>query len=749
MKKIILFALVISLFAGMCLPAGAVYSSFPDVTDAELSRDVDALRMLGAVEGDGTGYFKPNDTLTRAQFCKMAVVVLGRGDEEYIYRNRTIFPDVRADHWARGYINLAVTAENKIIIGNGDGTFRPDDNISYAQAVTMLMRMLGYSDADAGMLWPHGYMELASSCGLTDGVNLAISDNVTRADAAELFCNLLNCEMKEGGLFASTLGTVHENAVVMSANGTTDDGRTGAIETSEDSYMPKNGDVPGSFVGLRGTLITDEKGYALTFIPDDVNSVSIIAQSAEAAWVKDNTGRTYDIPADTPAYTADKTGVYGDLWVDISTGCKVNIYYTEAGKVDGVFIDAGGSSSGDVSMVAYNSFSGNPFTALTGGDRNYQIYKNGVKAGVSDIRRYDCAVYDSGSRILYVSDNRITGVYEEAYPNTNYPSRVTLLGHEFEVLPDAVDALDNFNIGDNITLILTTDLKVAGAVAASTVRSNAIGVVTECTASSAKVDLFLGVTVSGEVSYSDEKARDMVGMLVTVASNGRGKIGLSRLTGGSSNGALDLDRDTVGGTELSASLKLFEKVGNSEMRQISRDDIISGHVPAANVEYVHTDYAGRADIIVLNDATGDMYTYGIFETDVRETGSGGGLVASNRVVRVTNGSASTPYLISGTRVEDGAFGGVVAARDGERVAGVIELKSIDNVKRGDFKSGDTVTVNTSEGVFVVSDDVVCYNAASKTWFSSLEQARAFSNDLTLYYDRDPEDGGQIRVVVAN
>ena len=156
MKKIILFALVISLFAGMCLPAGAVYSSFPDVTDAELSRDVDALRMLGAVEGDGTGYFKPNDTLTRAQFCKMAVVVLGRGDEEYIYRNRTIFPDVRADHWARGYINLAVTAENKIIIGNGDGTFRPDDNISYAQAVTMLMRMLGYSDADAGMLWPHG-----------------------------------------------------------------------------------------------------------------------------------------------------------------------------------------------------------------------------------------------------------------------------------------------------------------------------------------------------------------------------------------------------------------------------------------------------------------------------------------------------------------------------------------------------------------------------------------------------------------
>ena len=89
----------------------------------------------------------------------------------------------------------------------------------------------------------------------------------------------------------------------------------------------------------------------------------------------------------------------------------------------------------------------------------------------------------------------------------------------------------------------------------------------------------------------------------------------------------------------------------------------------------------------------------------------------------------------------GSLSGVLAA-------GLDELQSVSGIGRGDFTSGSTVTVKTGKGVFVVSDEVVCYNAKTKTWFSSLEQARAFSDNLTLYYDRSPEDGGQIRIVVA-
>ena len=55
-------------------------------------------------------------------------------------RTRSIFPDVRSVHWGRGYINLAVsidigakddgTGATQLIRGMGDGTCRPDRNIT-------------------------------------------------------------------------------------------------------------------------------------------------------------------------------------------------------------------------------------------------------------------------------------------------------------------------------------------------------------------------------------------------------------------------------------------------------------------------------------------------------------------------------------------------------------------------------------------------------------------------------------------
>ena len=98
---------------------------------------------------------------------------------------------MRSGHWARGYINLAVTINlgaasdgtggTKLIRGMGNGTFQPDRAITYAEAVTILIRMLGYSDADAGMLWPKGYLDLAAKIGLTGGLSLTANQSLTRA----------------------------------------------------------------------------------------------------------------------------------------------------------------------------------------------------------------------------------------------------------------------------------------------------------------------------------------------------------------------------------------------------------------------------------------------------------------------------------------------------------------------------------------------------------------------------------------
>ena len=159
-----LLALVLTLSA-VVLPASAA-GSFSDVSDKKTAQNVEVLRLLGVVEGNGIGQFNPYAQLTRAEFCKMLVTLMGSSDV-LRYKTMTIFPDVRASHWAARYVNYAVRGE-KLLSGMPDGTFQPDRAISYGEAVTILMRLLR-TDADAasGGIWPEGYIDLAKASGVS------------------------------------------------------------------------------------------------------------------------------------------------------------------------------------------------------------------------------------------------------------------------------------------------------------------------------------------------------------------------------------------------------------------------------------------------------------------------------------------------------------------------------------------------------------------------------------------------------
>ena len=63
------------------LPASAAPGSFIDVTDPNTAVNADILRLMGVVSGTGGNMFNPGGTLTRAQFCTMAVNFLQKGEE--------------------------------------------------------------------------------------------------------------------------------------------------------------------------------------------------------------------------------------------------------------------------------------------------------------------------------------------------------------------------------------------------------------------------------------------------------------------------------------------------------------------------------------------------------------------------------------------------------------------------------------------------------------------------------------------
>ncbi|MBQ7566586.1 MAG: S-layer homology domain-containing protein [Oscillospiraceae bacterium] len=291
------FAAVLALALTLSLtPAAFALGGFADVTNTAVAQNVEVLRLMGVIGGDENGSFRPNSNLTRAEFCKMAIELQGRGDQIVRYRSRTVFPDVRAAHWAAGYINLATTASGEnmpaVMHGNPDGNFAPDRNITYGEAVTVLARALGYTDKDSGGVWPQGYIALGAACGLTKGLSNDPNGAITRAQAAQLFVNALRADKSGGG----TLMTMGKETTLLSvdiAKGTLRlvDGTT--VE------MVHPGAV-STLTGLRGRVVYDAKetAKALTFLPTVstagtgaiANAAVILTENGSVAGVEGLTG---------------------------------------------------------------------------------------------------------------------------------------------------------------------------------------------------------------------------------------------------------------------------------------------------------------------------------------------------------------------------------------------------------------------------------------------------------------------------
>lgn len=747
MKKIVSCMLTVMLTMLLGAQAYAV-GVFPDVSDLQTATDTSTLYMMGILNGDSNGRFNGNASLTRAQFCKMAIIAMGLGDDEPMYRNRTIFPDVSASHWARGYINLAVSGEKKIIQGNGDGSFKPDNTINYAQAITILARILGYSDKDAGYMWPDGYLSLAKDIGLSDGLNISATSGISRANAAKLFCNLLRADVKDGGEYMTSLCSVKTDVIILDINAKSADGSENAVYTSSGTYKMKSGTMPQEFLGMKGSIMLDKDGKIKTFLEEtDTIRKTIVVSEVQASWVKDNNGNKYDIDSTDAAYTAEKVTTYGDLWTSINAGQSIIIYFDNSQNVEAVFVNS--KKSEDVQIAETNG-DATTFSAILGGDKDYIIYKNGKQIEEDDICKYDVATYDSMSKILNVSDFRMTACYENAYPNETCPEKITLMGHEFEILEDAYASLNRFKIGDKATFLFTSDNKIAGVVNANTITSTAVGIMQSSSPSNVSVKLLNGITVSGRSNVSQDNLTKLTGTLVTVSSNSKGQISATKVqTSNSKYGKLDMEKFTLGSIKISGDVTIFERVGDSAAVEISKDDLAQNIIPSEKIIYAKRNSNGKINLLVLEDVTGDMYTYGFMKYS-SSTSENDGVVVNNGTVTVKNSGKNKTVgsLSTKTAYANDVAVGIVGTTDG-KLAGYIKLVKAENVSRSDFYTDDGETTVKVKGMtFDVSEIVECYNKSTDGWFDSLDDALKFSDRFTVYYDKLPSEGGKIRMIVA-
>ena len=121
-------------------------NNFSDVSaDKWYNNAVSTLCHMGVLGGYSDGTFRPNAPITRAEFAKIAVsFAQANGSAVYSY-----FTDVKTTDWFAPYVTAA--KDSSLIEGYSDGSFKPENRITRAEACAIVNRVLGRKPSKSHM----------------------------------------------------------------------------------------------------------------------------------------------------------------------------------------------------------------------------------------------------------------------------------------------------------------------------------------------------------------------------------------------------------------------------------------------------------------------------------------------------------------------------------------------------------------------------------------------------------------------
>lgn len=167
--------------------------AYSDVDDESVS----LLTELNVLSGYDDGTFKPDKLLSRAEFSKIISLVSGGPRIEDLTpfspaENNEKFKDVTAEHWAFDYIMHCNSIG--ILEGYEDGLFKPDENVSLAEAIKICLSTIGYNNliTEQADKWYEPWIELGIEHGICDSKNDDFDRNISRVEAAKFISRTIN-----------------------------------------------------------------------------------------------------------------------------------------------------------------------------------------------------------------------------------------------------------------------------------------------------------------------------------------------------------------------------------------------------------------------------------------------------------------------------------------------------------------------------------------------------------------------------
>ncbi len=175
--------------------------TFSDLSGSPFRREIDTLAVHQLLGGYEDGTFRPERTVTRAEFAAMVSTALNLPEGK-----TGGFSDVAEGDWFAGAVSGM--AARGFLAGYGDGTFRPQATITYQEMVTVLASVAAWANIDAAKLaaenvpiseypdyhqfsaWAQAPARVLNKLNALVG-DQAPGDSGTRQTAAGLLCTLM------------------------------------------------------------------------------------------------------------------------------------------------------------------------------------------------------------------------------------------------------------------------------------------------------------------------------------------------------------------------------------------------------------------------------------------------------------------------------------------------------------------------------------------------------------------------------
>lgn len=765
-------------------------------------------KTLKIMVGDEDGNMRLDDFVSRAEFTKIAITMSAYRNMVPPNSTTSFFKDCNFKHWAAPYVRLAVT--NGLITGYPDGTFRPENTVLLEEAVTVLLKLLGFTSEDFGSSWPYGQIGIATNQHVLDNVSCQVGAELSRRDVLKLVYNTLVAQPKD----AQTVDTkylqslncnVYEDAVLIATNKENDGVTPGYILTSAGTFKMGN-DFNHGLIGRKGDLIVvNGNDYGAFMQSEQTMQKHVVYSMIDSTVITYSNGTmsSFDIDDGIDVYRDTTKTTFGEVRGSLTSGDTVYIMKNASGNVDYITLTTD-------NMAGPYTVSGKSQLSSYGIDTASAIVmRDGVKSSVDAIEANDVVYYLGDINTVFAYSRKITGVYEKATPNRDMPSSVTVSGKEYTIESavafDKLSSNGSTKYGDTVTLLLGKDGEIADVITdtaklSETIAGYLVGTGTKeyTNANGEPYTAMYATLIKPDGSELEVVVNKDYGNYINRIFNIEYDDGVADLlmyTGSKGvSGTVSAKNMTIGGTAVDENIEILDVTTNSSSETgayvrtyMQRLDGVS--ISSSKVLYSGKNSGGKINKLILLDATGDAYMYGIVIDrntttakipNYREAkdGEDGTHIAikdkTGNTIGYKEDDENGDYVVDGysTDIEGTSYTVISGnsqystkanfgkiASTGSPVMFTASGSTVDSMKpmtnAGTVKRVGDGTVTIGNTAYLTSDNMVVYKSNLSFGISTytvvpLSEIKGNEDKYTItaYSDKNVNSGGRVRLLIV-